>query len=129
MKNIVFFILLLLITQLANAQYYISLVPSLTNSPGTLAEKANLSFEAGKQWDCFSLGVDVGKTTLGKTVGRDTSIYWEMRPNLNIFQQGKFTNTVTIGIGFIGNAEENFMTEFTSGIEFAWTPLVHLNIY
>ncbi len=129
MKKTFFFITLLVITHCATAQYYISLVPSLTNSPGTLAEKSNLSFEVGKQWDCFSLGVDYGKTTLGKKVGMDTSNYFELRPNLNIFQQGKFTNTVTIGVGFIVNAQENFMTEFTSGIEYAHTPLIHFNIY
>jgi hypothetical protein len=129
MKKGIVFLLMLIIAQCATAQYYISLVPSLTNSPGTLAEKSNLSFEVGKQWDCFSMGVDYGKTTLGKKIGKDTSNYFEVRPNLNIFQQGKFTNTVTIGIGFIVNAEENFVTEFTSGIEYAYTPLIHFNLY
>lgn len=112
----------------ATAQTYISLVPSVTNSPGTFAEKSNLSFEAGKQWDCFSLGVDLGKTSLGAVVGTDTTVYMEVRPNLNIFQQGKFTNTITIGAGFIMNAHENFLTEITSGIEYAHTPLIHFNI-
>jgi hypothetical protein len=129
MKNFLFFMALLIACGTGNAQTYISLVPTLTNSPGKLAEKANLSIEAGKQWDCFSLGIDIGKSTLGKVTGRDTSVYLEARPNLNVFQQGKFTNTVTIGIGFIINAHENFMTELTSGIEYACTPLIHFNIY
>ena len=111
------------------AQTYFSFVPSLTNSPGTLAEKANFSFEAGRQWDCFSLGADIGKTSLGKTEGRDTTMYLEVRPNLNVFQQGKFTNTLTPGIGVIFNSKENFMTELTSGIEYAYSPWWHLNIY
>ena len=111
------------------AQTYIAFVPSLTNSPGTLAEKSNISFEVGRQWDVFSLGLDIGKTTLGKIAGRDTSVYLEIRPNLNIFQQGKFTNTLTPGIGFIFNAKENLVTELTSGIEFAFSKLIHFNIY
>ena len=129
MKKTILFITLIFCTHSLFAQYYISLVPSLTNSPGLIADKANLSVEGGKQWDCFSLGADIGKTTLGKMSGKDTSVYLEVRPNLNIFQQGKFTNTVTIGVGGIFNAEENFMTEFTSGIEYAYSPFIHLNIY
>ncbi len=77
------------------SQTYISLNPSLTNDAGTIPQKANLSLEIGRQWDVFSVGLDVGKTSLGKVSGRDTTAYLEIRPNLNIFQQGKFTNTFT----------------------------------
>ncbi len=122
-------ILLIFITMQCSSQTYISFVPSITNSPGTLAEKSNLSFEVGRQWDVFSLGADIGKTSLGKNVGKDTTIYLEIRPNLNIFQQGKFTNTITPGIGFIFNAKETLVTEVTSGIEYAFSPLLHFNIY
>ena len=111
----------------ATAQTYICLAPSITNSIGTLAEKSNLSVEVGRQWDVFSLGVDVGKTSLGTIKGMDTTWYLEARPNLNIFQQGKFTNTFTPGIGIIFNAEENVVTELTSGIEYAYSPLIHIN--
>ena len=129
MKRFFFLITILFTAQLAAAQNYICLAPNVTNSPGTFAEKSNVSFEAGRQWDVFSLGLDVGKTSLGKVVGPDTTIYLEVRPNLNIFQQGKFTNTFTPGIGVIFNAHENLMTELTSGIEYAYTPLIHFNIY
>ena len=110
------------------AQSYICLAPSITNSPGTLAEKSNLSVEVGRQWDVFSLGIDIGATSLGKIVGMDTVAYFEVRPNLNIFQVGKFTNTFTPGIGVIFNAKENLMTELTYGIEYTWTPLIHVNM-
>lgn len=112
----------------SKGQTYISFDPSITNTAGTLAEKSNLSFEVGRQWDVFSCGLDVGKTSLGKVVGSDTTFYLEIRPNLNIFQQGKFTNTLTPGIGVIFNSEENLMTELTSGIEYAYSPLIHFNI-
>jgi hypothetical protein len=52
--------------------------------------------------------------------------YW--KNNLNIFQVGKFTNTFTAGIGYIFNAEENLMTELTSGIEYAQSERFHINI-
>jgi len=109
-------------------QTYISFIPSLTNSPGTIAGKSNLSLEIGRQWDVFRLGADIGKTSLGKMDGRDTSLYLEVRPNLNIFQAGKFTNTLTPGIGFIFNSKENLVTELTSGIEYSYSPYLHFNI-
>jgi hypothetical protein len=111
------------------AQTYISIAPQLTNSPGTIWEKANIAFEIGRQWDVFSMGLDVGKTSLGKVTGSDTTIYLELRPNLNIFQQGKFTNTFTAGIGYIFNSKQNLMTELTSGIEYAFSQQIHFNIY
>ena len=128
MKKILFS-LLVLSSFSARSQTYVAVVPSLTNSAGIISDKANISIEAGKQWDVFSLGVDVGKTTLSKRVGRDTSTYWEVRPNLNIFQQGKWTNTITTGVGFIPNAEENFLVEFTSGIEYSYSKTFHINVY
>lgn len=129
MKNIIVTAIVLLVFNAIHAQSYLCFAPCVTNSPGTLAEKSNLSLEAGRQWDVFSIGLDIGKSSLGKIKGRDTTLYIETRPNLNIFQQGKFTNTFTPGIGVIFNAKENLMTEFTSGIEYAYTPLIHFNVY
>lgn len=131
-KAMKYFILLVfstIITVSGYTQTYISIVPCLTNDAGTLAEKSNFSFEIGRQWDVFSLGVDAGKTSLGKVRGRDTTAYLEIRPNLNVFQQGKFTNTFTAGIGFIFNSKQSLMTELTSGIEYAFNTKVHFNVY
>jgi hypothetical protein len=113
----------------AFAQTYISLAPALTNDPGTIAEKSNLAFEIGRQWDVFSLGLDFGKTSLGKIVGRDTTAYLEIRPNLNVFQQGRFTNTFTAGVGYIFNSKQSLMTELTSGIEYTCNSQFHINVY
>jgi hypothetical protein len=111
------------------SQTYVSLVPSLTNTAGTLAGKSNIAIEIGRQWDAFSMGLDVGKTSMGKVTGRDTTAYLELRPNLNVFQQGKFTNTFTAGIGYIFQAKENLMTELTSGIEYAASEQLHFNVF
>ncbi len=108
-------------------QTYLQLYYALTNTAGTLGGKSNLSLELGKQWDVFSLGLDLGKTTFEPTHGRDTSIYVEIRPNLNIFQQGRFTNTLTIGAGYVFGASNNFLTELTSGIEYSANSHIHLN--
>lgn len=123
------FLALALFSNSCFAQTYISLAPSLTNSPGTLAEKANFAFEIGRQWDVFSLGIDYGKTTLARIQGKDTSNYIELRPNLNIFQEGKFTNTFTAGIGYIFNSKQDLMTELTYGIEYSYNERVHINVY
>lgn len=110
------------------AQTYLSLNPSLSNQAGSFADKSNLAIEVGRQWDVFSLGLIAGKNSLAKPVGHDTTTYVELRPNLNVFQQGKFTNTFTAGIGYIFNAKENLLTEVTSGIEYAFSPQIHFNI-
>ncbi len=128
MKKSLLLVSSLCFTSMLFAQAYISLAPQFTNSPGTIAEKGNAALEIGKQWDVFSLGIDIGKTTLSKIPGRDTSVYLELRPNLNVFQQGRFTNTFTAGIGGIFNAHENFMTELTSGIEYAYNERFHFNV-
>jgi hypothetical protein len=129
MKKQVLTALFLFTTTFCFSQYYIDLVPSLTNTAGTIADKANIAVEVGKQWDAFSLGLDIGKTTLAKVTGRDTTVYLELCPNLNVFQQGKFTNTFTVGIGYIFNAKENFMTQVSSGIEYFQSQRFHFNIF
>jgi len=129
MKKSFLLILLSIIYATGFSQTYVSLAPSLSNNAGTLGEKANFAFEIGRQWDVFSLGIDYGKTTLGKMQGKDTSNYLELRPNLNIFQQGRFTNTFTAGIGYIFNSQQSLMTELTSGIEYACNDQFHVNVY
>ena len=122
-------ILFILTSCISFSQTYISLAPSLTNTPGTIPEKSNIALEVGQQWDVFSLGIDVGKTTLSKMAKGDTSFYAELRPNLNVFQQGKFTNTFTAGIGCIFNAKEYLLTELTYGIEYSYTTKLHFNVF
>lgn len=128
MKKYASFGLFLFCSHFCFSQTYIALAPAVTNEAGTLAGKSNLSFELGQQWDVFSIGLDLGKTSLGH-MKKDTTVYLELRPNLNVFQQGKFTNTFTAGIGYIFNAKENLMTELTSGIEYALNNTWHFNMY
>lgn len=129
MKKLFFLVLLAFHLNNCFSQIYVALAPAITNDAGTLAEKANVTFELGKQWDVFSLGLDLGKTSIEKVKGRDTTTYLELRPNLNVFQQGKFTNTFTAGIGYIFHSRQSLMTELTSGIEYAYNSQVHLNVY
>ena len=118
-------LLLLLLGNICYGQMYVSPTFQLTNDPGLFSEKSNVSIEIGKQWDVFSIGIDYGLTNLSTL---DTTSCIELRPNINVFQQGKFTNTFTAGIGYIFNSSENMMTELTSGIEYAANDQVHINI-
>ena len=45
------------------------------------------------------------------------------------FNRGKFTNTFTAGIGYILNAQETLLTELSSGIEYAYSPQIHFNVF
>lgn len=129
MRHPLLLVVILILSSTCFSQTYISLAPSLSNNAGTFGEKANFAFEVGRQWDVFSMGIDYGRTTMGKMKGKDTANYLELRPNLNIFQQGRFTNTFTAGIGYIFNAEQSLMTELTSGIEYACNDKLHVNVY
>jgi hypothetical protein len=111
-------IALLLLATTSLGQRYISINPSFYTGVGTVSQRTSLAVEAGKQWGPFSTGVDLGKTNLSTQNGTDTTWYLEVRPSLDVFQQDKFTNTLNIGIGYIFSAEENIMTELTTGIQY-----------
>ena len=114
LKKLFLIVALFLIGNVAHAQYYVSIMPALTSATGTIQDRGNFSLEFGKQWDCFSLGFDVGETNYSLNPIRDKTMYFECRPNLNVFQQGKFTNTITTGIGIIPSAKESLIIELTS---------------
>ena len=128
MRRIFFLILLFSGILVCNAQTYVSLAPSISNTAGSLAEKTNIAVEVGRQWDVFSLGLAIGKTSVQKQYGKDTTTFIELRPNLNVFQQGKFTNTFTAGIGYIFGAQESLLTETTLGIEYSYSAKIHFNV-
>lgn len=109
--------------------WYISPMYGLYTGSGTLAKRSTFDVEIGKQWDVFSLGLDFGKNHFENKGAKDTTSYIEIRPSLNVFQQGKFTNTLTIGIGYIVNAQQNILTEFSTGIEFTPNPRFSYNVF
>ena len=140
MKKLLLIAIIFLFGITAHAQMYISASNTIYNSGGTFAEKCSPAIEVGKQFGPLSLGFDVGLTNLGKGKSTDTTnqnphlergihaLYLEVRPNINVFQQGKFTNTLTIGGGVCPFASQWFMTEISSGIEYAYSEIWHINI-
>jgi len=147
MKINLFIIIFLLLSIVSNAQdsnhisqTYISIQPSFYTSlnGGTLKtnppQRTTFDIEIGRQWDAISLGLDLGKTTIEKQGGYYDSLapagkwYLEVKPNLNVFRQGKFTNTLTIGFGYVLNSNQNVMNEFTTGVEYDVNPSWSYNV-
>ena len=128
MKKILLIAAIFLLGNTAYGQYYISVMPALTSSAGPFQEKGNLSLEVGKQWDCFSLGLDIGETSFTYNPIKDKSMYFEFRPNINVFQQGKFTNTITTGIGIVPYSSTALLIEVTTGIEYSYSERLHINL-
>lgn len=110
------------------AQMYVELAPCMTTTTGNASAKLSPTLEIGKQWDVLSLGFDIGKTNSSPVRGKDTTLYFEFRPNLNIFQVGKFTNTFTPGIGYVPGSK-NLILEMTSGVEYSYTETFHINMF
>lgn len=107
---------------------YISFAPCITNELGNFKTKFSPTLEIGRQYyDVFTLGLAVGKTNmLGKTFD---DAYLEFRPNLNVFQVGRFTNTITPGIGYVFGPNPALLIEWTSGVEYAYTSKIHFNVF
>ena len=140
MKKILVSLLFLICTSV-HSQTYISIQPSFysTLNGGTLqansSQRTAFDLEIGRQWDALSLGAVIGKTTFEKQgTYYDSAIapkgkwYLEIRPNLNVFRQGKFTNTLTIGFGYVFNSNQSMLNEFTTGIEYDANPSWSYNI-
>jgi len=129
MKPLIFTLLFVFSAIYTKAQYYISIMPSTYLSSGGYSSRLTADVEFGKQWGDFSMGIELGKTNFTKVKEKDTTTYLEWRPNLNVFHQGRFTNTLTIGIGYVFNAGQNLLTECSSGIEYSINEHYHYNLY
>ena len=128
-KFIFVLMLFLTVSSKTRAQYYISFMPAFYTSAGNTGDRLTMDVEFGKQWDVFSLGVELGKTNFSNQDKIDTTLYTEVRSNLNVFQQGKFTNTITVGCGYVFNATQNLMFETSTGIEYSISEKIHANIF
>ena len=113
----------------APAQNYLSIAPCITNEPGSFGTKLSPTIEFGRQFqDIFTLGLALGKTNFAsKNLADD--IYLELRPNLNVFQVGKFTNTISPGIGYVFGPTTSLLLEWTTGVEYALSNKTHINVF
>lgn len=127
MKKIILSILFSIMCYIGYSQTYICVSPAITHDLGSILDKANTSLEIGKQFDCTSIGFVVGRTTLNGNLVNNN--YAEGHINTNVFQQGKWTNTITVGLGCVisSTTNEYLLTEISSGIEYSYSEKIHFN--
>ena len=91
-----------------------------TNTPGSFNEKAFLSVEFGRTYGIFDIGLAVGRLNLVKSgSGIDSNWFAEIRPTINVFSKGRFSESLTLGAGHVFNAKQNFITEITNCVNFS----------
>ena len=91
-----------------------------TNTAGTFNQKVFLSAEFGRTYGIFDIGLAIGRLNLvASGNGIDSNWFSEVRPTINVFSKGRFSESLTLGAGFIFNAKQNFLTEITNCINFS----------
>jgi hypothetical protein len=122
----------LLISINSYSQKYIAVSPSIFTNAGGFNQTFCPTVEVGKRWDVFSLGLDLGKMNVAHQ-NIDTTIYLEAKTNLSVFQQGKFSNNLIIGAGYVFNSNTSMLYELTTCIEYApkkrWAYDIYIGTY
>ena len=90
-------------------------INAATNTIGTFNRRISPSLEYGYTFGIFDLGLATGKLNLIKN---DTSWFAEIRPTINIFSKGRFSEALCLGAGYRINAAQGFMTEICNSINF-----------
>ncbi len=136
-KKFVPFILCLTITLNSYAQedsvkepephymYLASNVNAATNTIGTFNKRISPSLEYGYTFGIFDLGLAVGKLNLVKN---DSSWFTEIRPTINIFSKGRFSEALCLAAGYKFNSSQGFMTEICNSINFNITILWSVSV-
>ncbi len=87
----------------------------------------NKTSNFGKQFENFSLSFVFENPQL-YTVSIDSVCYFEIRGNLNIFQEGRFKNKLTIGSGIFPSGRTKSLFEICYTLEYSLSKKVHINI-
>lgn len=109
-------ILAVLATTALSAQYYVSGSFSVFNGTGTFCEKAMPTLEVGRSLDALSVGIAGGRTSFHES----GKYYVELRPSLTVFSKGNFSAAGTIGVGYIFDSGQNFLTEYCGTMSYAF---------
>lgn len=86
-----------------------------TNTVGTFNKRASPSLEFGSTFGIFDVGIAIGRLNLLKN---DSSYFFELRPTINVFSKGRFSEGLCLGVGYRANASQKFMTEICNSINF-----------
>lgn len=135
-QKIIFLLLFLVICCLSYSQerekeahyyYFSSGACVYTNATGTFNQKMFVTAEFGRTFGIFDIGLMVGRLNLAK--GGDSIYFTEIINTINVFSKGRFSQALTLGIGYVFGAKQNFLTEFTNSINFAVNNRLVLTVY
>lgn len=88
------------------------------NAKGGFAQRFSPSIELGRTYGIFDIGLAVGRLN-SIASARDTTLYLEMRPTINVFSKGRFAEGLCLGAGYVSGAKQGLMTEICNSINFS----------
>lgn len=111
----------------AHYNYLTLSVSVFTNTPGAINHELFPSAEFGRTYGIFDIGLAIGRLNFIRSGGGvDSNWFAEIRPTINVFSKGRFSESLTLGAGYIVNAKQNFVTELTNCINFSVTNNLNL---
>jgi hypothetical protein len=97
------------------------------NTIGGFAKRFSPSIELGRTYGIFDIGLAMGRlNTL--SASRDSSKFIELRPTVNIFSKGRFSEGLCLGGGYVFGAKQGFMTEICNSINFNITEIFQISV-
>ena len=88
---------------------------AMVNTVGTFNKRISPSVEFGHTFGIFDLGLAGGKLNMIKN---DSSYFLEIRPTINIFSKGRFSEALCLAGGYKFHSSQSFMTEICNSINF-----------
>jgi hypothetical protein len=108
--------------------FYISVsTDAFVNTIGNFGKRFSPSVEFGRTYGIFDIGVAGGRLNSLRD-GIDTTYFLEVRPTINIFSKGRFSEALCLGGGYVFNAQQSFMTEICNSINFNISETVSLSV-
>ncbi len=103
--------------------YYLAFNTNVfVKSLGGFKQRFSPSFEFGRTYGIFDIGLASGRFSYVKK-GADTTRFIELRPTINIFSKGRFSEALCFGAGYIFKAKQGMMTEICNSINFNITEI------
>ena len=102
------------------------------NTKGGFGKRFSPSIEFGRTYGIFDMGLATGRLNSINS-GSDTTRFVELRPTINIFSKGRFSEALCLGGGYVIKAKQSLMTEICNSINFniseIWTVTVLQGYY
>lgn len=98
------------------------------NTKGGFNRRFSPSIEFGRTYGIFDLGLSTGELNSAGHATGDTARFVELRPTINIFSKGRFSEGLCLGAGYVFSAKQGLMTEICNSINFNVSPNVALAI-